>query len=501
MRPLFPRSRLALLGALVIGVSGPAFAQEPDTPAPIPATPAAPAPAVPTPTPPAPPPSPSSLLKQIDEGFVEVYEKVAPTVVVIVATRTVEPNDTDDPKSFDFLFDDKDHPSISHPQRVPARSEGSGFFIRSDGYLLTNLHVVDNAETLDVRLKDGRSFTAKLVAADDKTDIAVIKIEARDLPVVEFGNSDTLRVGQLVCAIGTPYNQDFSFTCGWVSGKGRSGLLGPTSQNILYEDYIQTDAFINPGNSGGPLFDVEGKVIGMNTLINGVGRGLAFAIPSNLLEEISSELINSGKIVRPWLGVRYEALGDNPVLREHAMGLDHGMVVDTIEANAPASKSDLRPADVITEVDGAKVFSRLDFQKEVLKKRVGQTVLLTVWRAGQMLTIPVLTGELPSDPVKLVAHEPKKPMPPDASEEDYGLKLKDSKTGAQVVEVAPDSPASLADLQTDDVITDVEDKQVTDAVGCISAIRNAGDKSNHHGVLLNIERKGKRTYAVLYPEK
>ena len=168
------------------------------------------------------------------------------------------------------------------PQQ-PSRSEGSGFIIRHDGHLLTNLHVVDGAEKLNVRLKDGRIYPAKVVGADDKTDIAVLKIDAEDLVPVKFGDSDTLRVGQLVCAIGAPFNQDYSFTCGWVSGKGRTNLLGPTSSTILYEDYIQTDAFINPGNSGGPLFDVDGQVIGMNTLINGIGRGLAFAIPSNML--------------------------------------------------------------------------------------------------------------------------------------------------------------------------------------------------------------------------
>lgn len=365
-------------------------AEEPDTP------------------PPPPPPKPAmSLLKQIDEGFVEVYEKVAPSVVIIDVTKRVEEPEGEDLESFvPFPDDGKEHPKAPHhdgprawrlPQQ-PARTEASGFIIRADGYIITNHHVVSDAEKFTVRLKEGRSLPGRLIGSDDKTDIAVIKVEATNLTPVEMGDSDALRVGQLVCAIGTPFSQDYSFTCGWVSGKGRTNLLGPTSPNVLYEDYIQTDAFINPGNSGGPLFDVEGKVIGMNTLINGIGRGLAFAIPSNILQQISEQLLTNGKVVRPWLGIRIETLSQNPELRERVMGVEDGVVVDTVEANAPAYHSDLRPADIITEIDGAKVSSAHDLQKEMLKKQVGQMLQLTVWRNGQTLQIPVATGEVPEEP-------------------------------------------------------------------------------------------------------
>src|SRR5260221_1975571 len=225
-----------------------------------------------------------SLLKTIDEGFVQVFEKVAPAVVVIEAIKAADDDDRDG-NVLDFFFrngekrgDKSDARSEPRTWKLPvpqSRSEGSGFITRPDGFILTNHHVIADAEKLSVRLKDGRTFPAKVVGADDKTDIAVIRIDARDLPTVEWGDSDALRIGQLVCAIGTPFNQDFSFTAGWVSGKGRTNLLGPGSPTILYEDYIQTDAFINPGNSGGPLFDVEGRIIWLNTLINGIVRGLA----------------------------------------------------------------------------------------------------------------------------------------------------------------------------------------------------------------------------------
>lgn len=457
-----------------------------------------------------PPPAPPalSLLRQIDEGFVQVFEKVAPSVVVIQATKKPDPLSDEElgdlgipstpvPAPTPESKDPK--PSVPHSWRLPqqpSRSEGSGFIIRHDGHLLTNLHVVDGAEKLHVRLKDGRIYPAKIVGADDKTDIAVLKIIADDLVPIKFGDSDALRVGQLVCAIGAPYNQDYSFTCGWVSGKGRTNLLGPTSSTILYEDYIQTDAFINPGNSGGPLFDVDGQVIGMNTLINGIGRGLAFAIPSNILHRISSELIATGKVTRPWLGVRIESLADNEALRERVTGIDRGVVVNTIEAEAPAYKSDLRPADIIMELDGVRLTTAHDLQKEVLKKKVGQTIQLSVWRNGSYMIIPVITGELPVEFGRAAGPVTKRSSTY-AKGEIFGLKLRDGKTGALVVEVQPDSPAQLAEIFADDVITAVESKPVADAVACLAALRAAEEKNGKRGVLLNIDRKGRRTFAIL----
>ena len=452
------------------------------------------------------------LLKAIDEGFVQVYEKVAPAVVIIDARKRQEEDDRDLPKGFEFLLDEGRPPQKEAPKqkegsaqawRLPgpsSRSEGSGFIVRKDGYVLTNNHVVADAESLEVRLKDGRSFPARLVGADDKTDIAVLKIDAKDLPTVEFGSSDALRVGQLVCAIGAPFNQDYSFTVGWVSGKGRTNLLGPTSTTILYEDYIQTDAFINPGNSGGPLFDVEGKVIGMNTLINGIGRGLAFAIPSNMLEDVGRQLIATGKVQRAWLGIRIETLSEKATLRAHVSGIDQGVIVDTIEANAPAYKSDLRPADVITEVDGVKVASAHDLQKEILKKKIGQPVQLTIWRAGSTLRIPVATGELPGEITKVANISPQKGA--DAKLESFGLKLHDAQpAGARVVATIPESPAARAEIFPDDIITEVEAVSVKDSAGCISAITTGLVTKGSKGVVLNIDRKGKRIFAVLNPLK
>jgi S1-C subfamily serine protease len=430
--------------------------------------------------------------------------------VVIEARKQVDEEDGEIPRGFEFLLEDG-KPSAKEPKagqdggkpwRLPersARSEGSGFLIRKDGFILTNLHVVSGAVSLEVRLKDGRRFPAKVVGTDLKTDIAILKIEAKDLPVAEFGDSDKLRVGQLVCAIGAPFNQDYSFTVGWVSGKGRNNLLSPTSPTILLEDYIQTDAFINPGNSGGPLFDVEGKVVGMNTLINGIGRGLAFAIPSRMLEDVGRQLIATGKVQRPWLGIRIDTLTDKSSLQGHFSGIEHGVVVDTIEANAPAYKTDLRPADVITEVDGVKVATARDLQQEVMRKKIGQSLQLTIWRAGQTMHIAVATGELPDEVTKAANVMPAKGG--EAKTETMGLQLRDAKpAGAQVVGILPDSPASRILIFPSDVVTGVDGHTVGDAAGCVSAIATGLVTKGSKGVLLNIERKGQRTFVILQPQ-
>lgn len=336
---------------------------------------------------------PVQVLQVLDRGFTAIFNRVAPAVVIIDASKQGSEFPEDHAKALEFFLQEPDGPegeSFDLP-RPPDVSEGSGFIVREDGYIVTNEHVIADALQLTVRMKDGRRFPATLVGRDDKTDIAVLKIEATGLPAVEFADSEEVEVGQLVCSIGVPFSLDYSFSCGWVSGKSRSKLT-----DIAYEDYIQTDAFINPGNSGGPLLDVNGRVIGMNTLINGIGRGLAFAIPSNMLREVSTQLIETGKVVRPWLGVRIETFDEDSAFHSKVRGVEAGVVVATIVAGTPASRSDLRQSDVITKVDSVIVKTDRELQKEILKKRVGQTVELTVWRDGAFREVQIVTGEQPS---------------------------------------------------------------------------------------------------------
>src|SRR5437868_14205506 len=352
------------------------------------------------------------VVHALNNAFAKVFEIVAPSVVIIQVTKK---NDGSEGLNFDDLFFQGQPPDDNSPRRVPrnlqpVQSEGSGFLVRSDGYIFTNFHVVEGADQVQVKLKDGREFPAKVVGTDEKTDIAVIKIEAANLPVVQLGDSDAVRVGQFAFAIGAPFKLDYTFTYGVVSGKGRSKLLSNGGYNI--SDYLQTDASINPGNSGGPLCDIDGKVIGMNTLINGMNRGLGFAIPVNMAKEIGTELIAGHKIMRPWLGIRIETLGDDPTIRDLFKGADKGVVVRTIEADAPASKSDLRPFDVITHVDGTPIDSDSQQQHEVLKKKIGQSVQLSVWRKGQTIKVPIKTGELPNEIAQASNALPIQPAPP-----------------------------------------------------------------------------------------
>src|SRR5436189_5249487 len=446
------------------------------------------------------------VVHQLNSAFTKVFEIVAPSVVIIEVTKK---NDASENPTLDDLFfqgpqDDEDAPRRNPRNTQPTQSEGSGFIVRADGYIYTNYHVVEGGDRIDVKLKDGREFQAKVVGTDEKTDVAVIKIEATNLPVAQFADSDAVRVGQFAFAIGAPFKLDYTFTYGVISGKGRNKLLSTGGYSI--SDYLQTDASIYPGNSGGPLCDIDGKVVGMNTLINGLNRGLGFAIPSNLTNEIGQQLITVHKILRPWLGIRIESLGDDPQIRDLLKGIDKGVVVRTIEADAPANKSDIRPFDVITKVDGMPVTSDTQLQREILKKKIGQAVKLTVWRKGQTIEIPVTTGELPNE-IARASNEiapPEQGRPEDVGK--LGLQVQDitkeiserlhlgDARGVSVTNVADNSIAAAQGIEREDVITEVDGKPVTNVRSFREALGKADPK---RGVLLYLDRQGSKTFAVL----
>src|SRR6516165_10249008 len=445
------------------------------------------------------------VVHQLNNAFAKVFETVAPGVVII---ETSKKNEVSENSPLDDLFF-QGPPDENRPRRNPGtprsvQTEGSGFIVRPDGYILTNVHVIEDSDKIDVKLRDGREFPARLVGADERTDIAVIKVDGKDLPVVQLGDSDAVRVGQFAFAIGAPFKLDYTFTYGVISGKGRSKLLSTSGYSI--SDYLQTDASINPGNSGGPLCDIDGRVIGMNTLINGINRGLGFAIPINMAKDIGGELIAGRKIMRTWLGIRIETLGDDASIRELFKGIDKGVVVRTIEADAPAYKSDLRPFDVITQVDENPVLTDSQLQHEILKKKIGQKVELTVWRKGQTLKVPVTTGELPNE-ISRASNEPARP-PKNREEEagKFGLQVQDLtkemaqrfKLGVQkgviVTDVADNSLAAQQGIEREDVITEVDGKPVSDVKTFREALNKADPK---RGVLLYLDRKGSKTFAVL----
>ena len=340
----------------------------------------------------------------------------------------------------------------------------------------------------------------------------MVKIEAGDLPVEELADSDAVRVGELACAIGVPYNLDYTFTTGVVSAKGRNKLDVPNTEN--YEDYIQTDASINPGNSGGPLVNLDGKVIGMNTLINGLNRGLGFAIPSNMLRDVGDQLIHNGRVIRPYIGVLIRSVNeDTPEQYGNLFnGVKHGVIIQTIQTDTPAWRSDLRPQDVITEVDGVPVGSDSELQKQILAKKVGSNVQLTVYRKGKTLKIAVTTAELPSDAARTAANAGETPGG-EAQRQDpnqlYGMQLQEltrelasnlgitATSGVVVTSVAEDSPAKQASILVKDVITAVDDRPVKDVASFKEAAKNGDAK---RGIVCYVERTTGKSFVVIKAE-
>ena len=322
--------------------------------------------------------SPPQELQSLGEAFVRVADAVRPAVVFIEASGTRRQAHPEVPAPFDRYFDPN--------QDVPRRGTGSGFLIARNGYILTNNHVVDGFDHFDVTLYDGRQFKARVVGGDANTDIAVIRIDEDDLPTVSLGDSDELRVGEWVLAIGNPLGEAFNFTvtAGIVSGRGR-GLDALRNGQWNIQDFIQTDAAINPGNSGGPLVNIQGQVIGMNAAIasrTGYYTGYSFAIPINLARVVADQLIENGRVRRAMLGIRIE---DASAEDAEAMGLTEvrGVLVHGFsDGNSPAEQAGIEAGDVIIQVDGQEVRYTAQLQQIVGFKLPGDRIVVTVLREG-----------------------------------------------------------------------------------------------------------------------
>ncbi|MEE8192201.1 MAG: trypsin-like peptidase domain-containing protein [Gemmatimonadales bacterium] len=322
--------------------------------------------------------SPPQELQSLGEAFVRVADAVRPAVVFIEASGTRRQAHPEVPAPFDRYFDPN--------QDVPRRGTGSGFLIARNGYILTNNHVVNGFDHFDVTLYDGRQFKARVVGGDANTDIAVIRIDEDDLPTVSLGDSDELRVGEWVLAIGNPLGEAFNFTvtAGIVSGRGR-GLDALRNGQWNIQDFIQTDAAINPGNSGGPLVNIQGQVIGMNAAIasrTGYYTGYSFAIPINLARVVADQLIENGRVRRAMLGIRIE---DASAEDAEAMGLTEvrGVLVHGFsDGNSPAEQAGIEAGDVIIQVDGQEVRYTAQLQQIVGFKLPGDRIVVTVLREG-----------------------------------------------------------------------------------------------------------------------
>jgi S1-C subfamily serine protease len=426
----------------------------------------------------------AEVARLFEQAQIEVFKRAAPSVVILEAELLPEAED------------EAGTPGGEGGGKRASRSEGSGFVVRSNGVIVTNQHVIAKAQRISVRFRDGKRLEARLLGVDERTDLAVLQVEAAQLPVLDFADSDTATVGQLVYAIGIPFGQEWSFTAGMLSGKGRTRLLAPTSLLPLVEDYLQTDALINPGHSGGPLLDREGRVLGMNTLITRTERGLAFAVPANLLQQTVSQILAAGKVSRPWLGIRVETLGETQILGERLAGAGRGAVVLAVEADGPAFRTDLRPADVIQSVDGKSVGSALDLQRELSARRVGQPVRVGVWRMGVLKTVNVPLAELPPAP-QLVLEAGRPHRISVSSQERFGLKLREVKGhGVRVEGVESTSASARAGVLPEDVLTEVENRPVRTVADCLAALRSGLARSSA-GVLVQLERQGLRTFVLL----
>jgi S1-C subfamily serine protease len=283
------------------------------------------------------------------------------------------------------------HQEFGRPDTT--RGQGSGIIVREDGFILTSHHVIENVDRVEVRLKDGRRFHATVHATDPQSDVAVLKVATNGLPPARFADSNNVRVGEFAIAIGSPFSLDYTVTVGHVSAKGRQNVFLGFEGAMMDQDFIQTDANINPGNSGGPLVNIEGEVIGINTLIRGMDTGIGFAIPSNLAREVAEALITNGKYVRPWLGIGIRALADAPEVRDQVHPVESGVIVSSILPHGPAARSELKPADIILNVDGRPVATPQELRNEIRRKPIGRPVSLKVLRKDQTLTVNVSPAE------------------------------------------------------------------------------------------------------------
>ncbi len=334
---------------------------------------------------------PINNLQDLNKAIVNIADKATPAVVTIQVTQTVKlPQNP-----FSRFFGD---PGGERPERQ-RRGLGSGVIVSNDGYIITNAHVVENAEEINVGLANGEEYTGEVVGTDPRTDIAVVKIDGEDLSAIKFGDSDQANVGEIVLAIGSPLREDLahSVSMGIISAKGRA--IGIIEQGAGYENFIQTDAAINPGNSGGALVNMNGELIGVNSAIasrSGGNEGIGFAVPANLAKSVMKSLIKDGKVSRGYLGI-YGNSVDRTMARGLGLEESHGVIVGTVEDGTPADRAGLKEGDVITTLDGKKVQTYAKFRTDVATREPGTEIKLGIFRDGERMTLNVTLGELPSD--------------------------------------------------------------------------------------------------------
>jgi len=435
-------------------------------------------------------------LGNFTNGFASVLKPALPAIVNIHTSKVVKQRGQlpffNDPMFRQFFGDQFGN----EPRAEREHSLGSGVIVTPDGTILTNNHVIEGATDIKVDLSDKREFQAKIIGTDAKTDVAVLKINATDLPSLPIGDSSKLQVGDVVFAIGEPFGLTSTATMGIVSATGRRDL---GIEN--YEDFIQTDAAINPGNSGGAMIDLHGNLIGINTAIlaeNGGGnQGIGFAIPINMARAVMDQIVSHGKVVRGYLGLYPQDV--TPALaKQFGLSQPSGALVGEVESDTPAARAGLKRGDVIVAMNGQPVTSANDLRLRVSETAPGTTVKLQFSRDGRTQDVSVALGELPEKAEKAGTEEnggsglegvEVQPLTPDIAEQ---LELPAGTRGVVITSVDPASPAASS-LQRGDVIQEVNHKPVAS----IEQFRQAVSAAGKGSVLLLVNRQGVTTYVVI----
>jgi serine protease Do len=447
--------------------------------------------------------TPPNVPKQVIEtsrAFSDIARSVSPAVVNISTTKVVKrdtPPLADDP-FFDFFNPFKD---FKMPRKWREQSLGSGVIVSPDGLIITNNHVIEQADEIRVTLFDKRSFKARIIGADPKTDVAVVKIDSKDLPTIRWGDSDKLQVGEFVLAIGNPFGLSHTVTMGIISAVGRANV-GIAD----YEDFIQTDAAINPGNSGGPLVNARGELIGLNTAIfskSGGYQGIGFAVPSNMARLVIDQLERRGKVTRGWLGVTIQELTPD-LAAKFGLGTSNGALVSDVAKASPADAAGIKRGDIIVGFNGKDVGDVGSLRNMVAQSSVGAVIPLRILRGAKTHAVKVVIAELPRDAAEMIPGNPSEDREGgsltglsviDLSNEiSRQLGLGKNERGVVIVRVEPGSSAEEAGLRKGDVIQEIDRKKIerTDQYNKAVAGVRTGDT-----VLLFIDRGGKKFYVTV----
>ncbi|WP_428545761.1 Do family serine endopeptidase [Profundibacter sp.] len=440
-------------------------------------------------------------------NLADLIEVVSPAVVKITATHSGKsaenipqnmlPDNLPEGQMgelFKRFFDEQQGGPKQFRNTQPMQALGSGFVVDEDGIIVTNNHVVEGADKLSVTLKDGREFEATLLGTDPKTDLAVLKIDADGkLPTVGWGNSDKLRVGDPVFAVGAPFGLTGSVTSGIVSARGRDIGAGP------YDDFIQVDAPINKGNSGGPLFDAQGNVVGVNTAIyspTGGSVGIGFSIPAELAKSIVSDIVANGQVERGWLGVSIQNV-TNDIAQSLGLDKTKGVIVDSVQDNSPAKEAGVKSGDVIIGFGDTEIGDVGDLTLAVADAEIGKNTEMKVYRGGKTVVLEPKIAKLKTDVVANIPQAQTQEMNFGA----LGLALQSEGDSVVITSVDPDSGAAEAGLREGDIVVSVNQKLISSLPDIDSAVEQAKE-AGRPSVLAQIERDGNRRFvAIPFSEK